>query len=200
MECKKSGHEINELKCFNRWPRYPCYSERDNACYNINGDTQLFDPLSDIIYGATSVGSKAYNALMEYFMEKPPEVDHRRDLEYHRLMHNWALAQKNQPVMPLPGTVGRVLPVGRMGERDEVLYDNPILNVNEARRYEHFIPYVDDLIMEEGVPEQKEGDDIQEPALRRIPSQGERAAGKKRRRKTKKRKKRRRRKTRNIKG
>jgi hypothetical protein len=201
MECKNPAHEINELKCFNRWPRYPCYSERDNACYNINGDTQLFDPVSDIIYGVTSAGSKAYNALMEYFMEKPSEVDHRRDLEYHRLMHNWALAQQNQPITPLPESVGRVLPVGRMGERDHILYDNPIINVSEERRYDHIIPSVDDMLMEEGVPEQKEDDGIRAPILRRLPSNGENAAGKKkRRRKTKRRRKRRRRKTRNIKG
>ena len=81
------------------------------------------------------------------------------------------------------------------------LYDNPIINVSEERRYDHIIPSVDDMLMEEGVPEQKEDDGIRAPILRRLPSNGENAAGKKkRRRKTKRRRKRRRRKTRNIKG
>lgn len=203
MECKKPSHEINELKCFNRWPRYPCYSERERVCYNIAGDTQLFDPISDIIYGLTSASSKAYNALVGYLMESPRDVDRRRDIEYHRLLHNWALAQQNQPIMPVPAILQQNLPIGRIGEREQFLYDNPLINIIEERRYDNFLPYIDELILEEPLPEQKDDGDRIPPILRRVPSQNENVAGKqikKRKRKTKRRKKRRRRKTRNIKG
>lgn len=200
MECKKPSHEINELKCFNRWPRYPCYSQRERTCYNIAGDTQLFDPVSDIIYGVTSASSKAYNALVGYFMETPREVEHQRDIEYHRLLHNWALAQQNQPITPLPAILEQNIPVGRMGEREQFLYDNPLININEEGRYDHFLPFIDDLILEEPIPEQKDDDDMIPPILRRVPSHNENVAGKKRKKKTKGRKKRRQRKTRNIKG
>ena len=66
MECKKSGHSINQRKCHNNWPKYPCYSPRDRACYNTDGTEQYFDPVSDTIDAVTS----GYLSIYDYFFNK----------------------------------------------------------------------------------------------------------------------------------
>ena len=78
MECKKRQHSINQRKCHNNWPNYPCYSRQDRACYNIAGTEQYFDPVSDTIDAITSGYLTFYDYIFQKLVERgvPPTEAH----------------------------------------------------------------------------------------------------------------------------
>ena len=62
MRCRNADQVLSREYCYNRWPDFPCYSSRERACYDEAGTTQLFDPVSDMMYGA----SNAYLMLFDF--------------------------------------------------------------------------------------------------------------------------------------
>ena len=81
MQCDNTEQVLSREQCYNRWPEFPCYSRHNRACYDIQGTTQLFDPVSDTLGAA----SNAYIMLMNFAsrlladrdVPNDPQVDQR---------------------------------------------------------------------------------------------------------------------------
>ena len=52
----------SKRNCYPQWDNYPCWVREEMACYNNSGDTQLFDPLADIMRSLSYVVEYVYNA------------------------------------------------------------------------------------------------------------------------------------------
>lgn len=52
----------SKRNCYPQWDNFPCWVKEEMACYNNNGDTQLFDPLADIMRSLSYVVEYVYNA------------------------------------------------------------------------------------------------------------------------------------------
>ena len=52
INCQGRDMVVDDSRCHEQWPKFPCYSRAQKACYNEEGTEQLFSPLSDIGYGA----------------------------------------------------------------------------------------------------------------------------------------------------
>ena len=63
--------------CYPQWDNFPCWVKEEMACYNNTGDTQLFDPLADILRSLSYVVEYVYNA----FTHEIDNIPHDNDRE-----------------------------------------------------------------------------------------------------------------------
>lgn len=68
----------SKRNCYPQWDNYPCWVREQMACYNYNGDEQLFDPLADILRSLSYVVEYVYNAFTHEIDNIPQERDRRR--------------------------------------------------------------------------------------------------------------------------
>ena len=59
-DCNKGTR--SKRNCYPQWDNFPCWVREEMACYNNTGDTQLFDPLADILRSLSYVAEYVYNA------------------------------------------------------------------------------------------------------------------------------------------
>ena len=90
IACANKNHQVDNIKCYTQWPSYPCYDSAQRACYNQAGTEQLFDPFSDILYGASVLYLKAADLLEKLWGIAP--TPSRRDAEARvaHFIHDYA--------------------------------------------------------------------------------------------------------------
>ena len=87
-ECRKG--EKNRSECFPQWPNYPCWVQRERACYNTKGNEQLFDPLSDIFKPLSNILGSIHTAILtSIFSISEPQREQSRNL-YFEFLNSWA--------------------------------------------------------------------------------------------------------------
>ena len=68
--------------CYPQWDNFPCWVKEEMACYNNTGDTQLFDPLADILRSLSYVVEYVYNAFT-YEIDNIPQQRERQEAGEH---------------------------------------------------------------------------------------------------------------------
>ena len=165
-------------QCYPQWPNFPCWVQNDYACYNTAGDTQLFDPLADILRSTAAIVNYIHSAIMTAItgMENQHQQIEARD-HYFEFLNDYATT-----LIPIQNPTLRNLDLVRYYNSDEYLQ-----KAEEAVER-----------LRNGIRSLREGHNMNEainelapppPALQRVPS--EELSGGKKRRKTIRRKKRR---------
>ena len=159
--------------CYPQWDNFPCWVKEEMACYNNTGDTQLFDPLADILRSLSYVVEYVYNAFT-YEIDNIPQQRERQEAGEHFFQF---LNDFSTTLQPIQNPTLRNLDLVRYYNSDQYLamaenYVNRLGNVIRELRQQGNMNRAINA--------------IQPPRLERMPSE-ERIGGKKKR-KNKKRK------------
>jgi len=71
--CNKGNR--SRRNCYPQWDNFPCWVKEEMACYNNTGDTQLFDPLADIMRSLSYVVEYVHNAFTYEINNIPQQRD-----------------------------------------------------------------------------------------------------------------------------
>ena len=96
INCSIDEQKVDQDKCFNHWPQYPCYDPRTRMCYSPEG-VQLFDPVSDIYYGASSLYLSVLDFAERLLRDTPPRDRPEVDRAIRRTIHEWGPAFHGGP-------------------------------------------------------------------------------------------------------
>ena len=96
INCSTDEQKVDQDKCFNHWPQYPCYDSRTRMCYSPDG-VQLFDPVSDIYYGASSLYLSVLDFAERLLRDAPPRDRPQVDRAIKRIIHDWGPAFHGGP-------------------------------------------------------------------------------------------------------
>ena len=96
INCSTDEQKVDQDKCFNHWPQYPCYDSRTRMCYSPDG-VQLFDPVSDIYYGASSLYLSVLDFAERLLRDTPPRDRPQVDRAIRRIIHEWGPAFHGGP-------------------------------------------------------------------------------------------------------
>ena len=125
-ECRKG--EKNRSECFPQWPNYPCWVQREKACYNTKGNEQLFDPLSDIFKPLSNILGSIHTAILtSMFSISEPQREQSRNL-YFEFLNSWA-----STIVPISNPTLSSMELVRQYNTDEYLgyaedYTKQLLN------------------------------------------------------------------------
>ena len=118
INCSTDEQKVDQDKCFNHWPQYPCYDRRTRTCNSPDG-VQLFDPVSDVLYGTSSLYLSILNFAENLLMETPARDRPAVDRSIRRTINTWG-----------PSFVGGPRPI--MFSGDPALETGiPIVNIAE---------------------------------------------------------------------
>jgi len=197
INCSTNEQQVDQNKCFNHWPQYPCYDRRTRTCNSPDG-VQLFDPVSDVLYGASSLYLSVLNFAEALLMETPARDRPAVDRSIRRTIHDWgpSFVGGPRPIM-FSGdpALETAIPIVNIAEQFPGRYTTTqdVVNIVEAvpghletatntiRRYR-------DRIMGNSPP------GVRPPALERRPSEERVGMGRKRKTKRRRRRKKKRRK------
>jgi hypothetical protein len=96
INCSTDEQKVDQDRCFNHWPQYPCYDPRTRMCYSPDG-VQLFDPVSDIYYGASSLYLSVLDFAERLLRDTPPRDRPEVDRAIRRTIHEWGPAFHGGP-------------------------------------------------------------------------------------------------------
>jgi len=96
INCSTDEQKVDQDKCFNHWPQYPCYDSRTRMCYSPDG-VQLFDPVSDIYYGASSLYLSVLDFAERLLRDTPARDRPQVDRAIRRTIHEWGPAFHGGP-------------------------------------------------------------------------------------------------------
>ena len=96
INCSTDEQKVDQDKCFNHWPQYPCYDPRTRMCYSPEG-VQLFDPVSDIYYGASSLYLSVLDFAERLLRDTPPRDRPQVNRAIIRTIHDWGPAFHGGP-------------------------------------------------------------------------------------------------------
>ena len=96
INCSTDEQKVDQDRCFNHWPQYPCYDPRTRMCYSPDG-VQLFDPVSDIYYGASSLYLYVLDFAERLLRDTPPRDRPEVDRAIRRTIHEWGPAFHGGP-------------------------------------------------------------------------------------------------------
>lgn len=96
INCSTDEQKVDQDRCFNHWPQYPCYDSRTRMCYSPDG-VQLFDPVSDIYYGASSLYLSVLDFAERLLRDTPPRDRPEVDRAIRRTIHDWGPAFHGGP-------------------------------------------------------------------------------------------------------
>ena len=161
--------------CYPQWDNYPCWVREEMACYNNSGDTQLFDPLADIMRSLSYVVEYVHNAFTYEINNIPQQRDREATGQhYFEFLNDFATT-----LQPIENPTLRNLDLVRYYNSDQYLgmaedYVNRLGNVIRGLRQQGNMNRAIDA--------------IQPPRLERRPSE-EITGGKKKRNKKRNKKK-----------
>lgn len=96
INCSTDEQKVDQDKCFNHWPQYPCYDPRTRTCNSPDG-VQLFDPVSDMYYGASSLYLSVLNFAEQLLSDAPPRDRPAVDRAIRQTIHDWGPAFHGGP-------------------------------------------------------------------------------------------------------
>lgn len=96
INCSTDEQKVDQDRCFNHWPQYPCYDPQTRMCYSPDG-VQLFDPVSDIYYGASSLYLSVLDFAERLLRDTPPRDRPEVDRAIRRTIHEWGPAFHGGP-------------------------------------------------------------------------------------------------------
>ena len=163
-------------QCYPQWPNFPCWVKEDYACYNTAGDTQLLDPLADILRSTAAIVNYIHSAIMTAItgMENTQQQEEARD-HYFEFLNDYATT-----LIPIQNPVLQRVDLVRYYNSDEYLQmaEDYVKRLGRSIR-----------ALREGQNMNQAIEELAPPRLQRLPS--EELGGGKKRRKTIRRKKRR---------
>ena len=111
MQCRNPHQVLSREHCYNRWPDFPCYSRRDRACYDEAGTTQLFDPVSDMMYGASNAYLMLFDFASRLMSEREVPTDPQTDQTIRETLHDYGMPLFGGPaVTAIPENVRGYIP------------------------------------------------------------------------------------------
>lgn len=107
----------SKRNCYPQWDNFPCWVKEEMACYNNNGDTQLFDPLADIMRSLSYVIEYVYNAFTHEIDNIPQQRDREEAGEhFFQFLNDYATT-----IQPIQNPVLRNLDMVRYYNAEEYL-------------------------------------------------------------------------------
>ena len=107
----------SKRNCYPQWDNYPCWVREEMACYNNSGDTQLFDPLADIMRSLSYVVEYVYNAFTHEIDNIPQQRDREEAGEhFFQFLNDYATT-----IQPIQNPTLRNLDLVRYYNSDEYL-------------------------------------------------------------------------------
>jgi hypothetical protein len=111
MQCVNQNQVLSREHCFNRWPDFPCYSRRDRACYDLAGTTQLFDPVSDMMYGVSNGYLMLFDFASRLMAGREVPSDPQTDQTIRETLHDYGMPLfGGPPATAIPESVRDYLP------------------------------------------------------------------------------------------
>lgn len=178
QNCSKGTR--SKRNCYPQWDNFPCWVKEEMACYNSSGDTQLFDPLADIMRSLSYIVEYVYNAFT-YEIDNIPQERDRQEAGEHffQFLNDYATT-----IQPIQNPTLRNL--------DMVRYYNADQYLGMAEDYVNRLRDVIRGLREQGNMNRAVHSIQAPPRLERIPSEeiiGGKKKGKKNTKKSKKGKK-----------
>ena len=96
INCSTDEQKVDQDRCFNHWAQYPCYDPQTRMCYSPDG-VQLFDPVSDMYYGASSLYLSVLDFAERLLRDTPPRDRPEVDRAIRRTIHEWGPAFHGGP-------------------------------------------------------------------------------------------------------
>ena len=120
--------------CYPQWDNFPCWVKEEMACYNINGDTQLFDPLADIMRSLSYVVEYVNNAFLTTITDLPVSQREETRSHYFEFLNDYITT-----IQPIQNNALRNLDMVRYYNADQYLgmaeeYVNRLGNVIRGLR------------------------------------------------------------------
>ena len=120
--------------CYPQWDNFPCWVKEEMACYNNTGDTQLFDPLADIMRSLSYVVDYLHNAFISEINELPRDQQEETRSHYYEFLQDYATT-----LVPIQNPALRNLDLVRYYNSDQYLgmaedYVNRLGNVIRGLR------------------------------------------------------------------
>ena len=174
QNCSKGTR--SKRNCYPQWDNFPCWVKEEMACYNSSGDTQLFDPLADIMRSLSYIIDYVNNAFISEINELPESQQEETRSHYFEFLNDYATT-----LVPIQNPVLRNL--------DMVRYYNADQYLGMAEDYVTRLGGVIRGLRQQGNMNNAVAAIQQPPRLERLPSK-ERGGGKKRKKTRKKHRKR----------
>lgn len=168
--CNKGSR--SKRNCYPQWDNYPCWVREEMVCYNNNGDTQLFDPLADILRSISYVVEYIHNAFVSEISDLPHNQQAETRSHYFEFLNDYATT-----LQPIQNSNLRNL--------DLVRYYNADQYLGMAEEYVNRLGDVIRNLREQGNMNRAVGA-IQPPRLERRPSREINGGKKKKSHKTRK--------------
>ena len=85
IKCKNKNQVPDNHNCYSMWPRYPCYDKQTRMCFNEDGDTQLIDPIGDVMFSLGQIAIIAGNS----FNKAKSTLSKKKQRDLERRIVNW---------------------------------------------------------------------------------------------------------------